>query len=65
MKHMTTRRLYGYSELCQLTGLGLTTVKKLIADGKLASITVGRRRLVPAEALEAFIAERLNAGSAS
>ena len=59
MKHCTTVRLYGLPEVCEATGLGRTSVKKLIYDGDLDSIKVGRRRLVPVEAIDKFIAARL------
>ena len=35
-------------------GIGTTKVKQLIASGQLASVTIGRRRLIPATNLRAF-----------
>jgi excisionase family DNA binding protein len=37
-------------------GIGRTAIYELIKDGKLKTVTIGRRRLVPAEAIEEFIA---------
>jgi excisionase family DNA binding protein len=38
------------------------TVRSLISSGELPSVKIKRRRLVPAEALEAFIHSHLNGG---
>ncbi len=43
------------AEVCEATGLGQTTVKSLISRGDLNSITVGRARRIPADALEQWI----------
>ncbi|WP_285730232.1 helix-turn-helix domain-containing protein [Nocardiopsis sp. ATB16-24] len=45
---------YSVQETAHALSLG-TTVKKLIATGQLPSVRVGRRRLVPRSALEAYI----------
>jgi excisionase family DNA binding protein len=45
---------------CEL-GICRTLVYALIKEKKLRSITIGRRRLIPAEAIDVFIAE-LNKG---
>ena len=45
-------------ETARRTGLGVTSVKKLIAAGDLASIVVGRRRLVRVADIDAFAAGR-------
>jgi excisionase family DNA binding protein len=37
-------------------GIGRTAIYELIKDGKLKTVTIGRRRLVPAEAIEEFVA---------
>ena len=58
-KDLTNLRLYGVPDVCQVTGLGRTTVKNLIYDGELDSIKVGRRLLVPVESIDNFIAARL------
>jgi len=41
-------------EAAQRLGIGTTKVKQLIAAGRLPSVTIGRRRLVPATRLQAF-----------
>ncbi len=38
------------AEACQVTGLGRTKLYELIAEGHLATTTIGRRRLVLAAA---------------
>jgi len=42
----------------QITGLGRSTIYKLIASGKLESITIGRRRLIHYRSLKELIAPR-------
>jgi excisionase family DNA binding protein len=39
-------------------GVGRSTIYELILTGELASFTIGRRRLIPAAALERLVAER-------
>jgi len=39
------------NEACEVTGLGRTKLYELIRDGKLATTTVGRRRLVMVRSL--------------
>ena len=43
------------SQAAASLGLGLTTVKHLVASGELGSIRVGRRVLIPRSALHVFI----------
>ena len=54
-------KLYPITNVMEATGLGRTTIFGLIKDGTLRSVKVGRRRLVPAAALDEFIAN-LEAG---
>lgn len=49
-------KLYDIEGVTEVTNLGRTTVFALIRDGKLRSVKVGRRRMVPAAALDEFIA---------
>ena len=42
-------------EAASLLGVGRSTVFELIREQRLASIKVGKRRLIPTEELEAFI----------
>lgn len=55
---MQKKVAYSVEEAAQALSLGRSTVKKLIATGELASVRVGRRRLIPRSALESYI-ERL------
>jgi excisionase family DNA binding protein len=48
------RVMLSVPEVAKQLGLGTTKVKQLIAGGQLASVTVGRRRLVPASSVRAF-----------
>ena len=43
-------------EACEMTGLGKTKLYELMAEGKIQSGTVGRRRLVKIDSLHALIA---------
>lgn len=45
-------------EASSVSGLSRTKLYELMASGELESVKVGRRRLVPAEALAAYV-ERL------
>lgn len=46
-------------------GVGTTKLKQLIASGQLASVTIGRRRLVPAEVVRSFASTNDGRGLAS
>ena len=50
-------RLLSVNEACATLGLGRTSVYAAMASGHLQSVTVGRRRLVPDDAIEQFIAQ--------
>jgi excisionase family DNA binding protein len=43
------------SEVAQLLAVSRTTVQDMAADGRLPSIRIGRRILVPKKALAAFV----------
>jgi excisionase family DNA binding protein len=47
-----------WPEAAEALGIGRSTAFELVASGQLASVRVGRRRLVPASALREF-ADRL------
>ena len=47
---------YRPEQVGELLGLGRTMVYQLVREGKLHSIKVGRTRLIPAAALDAFLA---------
>jgi len=52
----------GIAEAARRLGLSVRTVATLVARGELFSRKVGRRRLVPVEALETFIGHSLAKG---
>ena len=49
--------LLSAEEAAGVLGIGRTFVFELVAKGRLESIKLGRRRLIPREALERLIAE--------
>ena len=50
----TTPVMLSIPQAAKQLGVGTTKLKQLIASGQLKSVTLGRRRLVPSVALEAF-----------
>lgn len=46
-------------EVCEYLGVGLTTVKTLVARGDLGSLRIGTARRVPLSAVRRFVGERL------
>lgn len=56
-------RLLSLAESTVMLGVGKGTVKSLVSQGRLRSIKVGRRRLVPSDALAEFIADETREGS--
>jgi len=54
---MNTKDLYTVEEAMEvLGGISRNTIYNLMRDGKLASVPIGRRRFVPARAIDDFIA---------
>jgi excisionase family DNA binding protein len=51
------RRLYSVKEAAELLSVRPAYVYSLAYSGQLATVKLGRRRLIPSEALDAFIAE--------
>lgn len=45
-KPASTRLTVTVAETCRVTGLGNTKVYELLAEGKLKSVAIGRRRLI-------------------
>lgn len=43
------------TELAEFLGLGRTTTYRLIAEGKIRSVKVGKRLIIPAAAVEEFL----------
>ena len=58
----TVPRVLRVEEAAQLLGIGRSLAYELIRSGQLRSIKIGRRRLVPLDAIEEAIAEFGNAG---
>ncbi len=53
--------LYTVPEAARLLRIGRSSLYELIATRQLVSITIGSRRLIPVEELEAFVAARKDA----
>ena len=51
-----TRALYDVTEAMALLNLSRSQIYELIRSDRLLTVTVGRRRLVPAEAITAYVA---------
>ncbi len=49
------KRALRVNEFCAAYGLSRSTVYKLIAAGKLRTVLVGKRRLIPVDAAESLI----------
>ena len=56
MDGSTKRLAYSVDEACQALGIGRALVYELIMSGRIHSIKVGSRRLIPASALSDFLA---------
>lgn len=48
---------YTIADARRVSGLGTTKIFELLADGRLASSKIGRRRLIHADSLKRLIAE--------
>lgn len=60
----TQQKLFKILEAAELLGVGRTTVYGLIGSGELRSVRIGRRHLVPADALDDFV-EKLQRDAAA
>ena len=49
------RLVYSIREAAQATGLSLATLYRLISDGRLKTVKIGARRLIPVAALTALL----------
>ncbi|UDY35687.1 excisionase family DNA-binding protein [Dermatobacter hominis] len=49
------KMLFSMQEGWESTGLGRTTFLHLVREGRIETVRVGRRRMVTADALEAFV----------
>lgn len=54
---------YSIEEAAQSLGVGRTTVYDLMNSGDLESVKVGRRRIIPVDAVGAFLAARRSAAA--
>ncbi|GAA1963959.1 helix-turn-helix domain-containing protein [Kitasatospora viridis] len=52
-------------EAARRLGVGRTTMYALVASGEVPSVTIGRLRRVPAEALKEYVAGRTQAASST
>ena len=52
-----TRRAYHVNEAAAAFGLSRSTLYKLMSAGALRSVKIGRRRLIPIEAMDALLSE--------
>lgn len=52
---MPERLAYSIAEVCELTGLSRSLVYDILNDGRLGCIKVGRRRIITAQQLAAFL----------
>lgn len=50
--------LHSVPEAARVLGIGRSLFYQLLAAGEIASVSIGRRRLIPADALTAYV-ERL------
>jgi len=58
----TPPRLLSIPRAARELGVCRTVVYELLRDGKIKSVKIGRRRLIPHDAVEAFIATLTNKG---
>jgi excisionase family DNA binding protein len=52
--------LFGIAETATVLGIGRTNVYALIQSGKLRSVKIGGRRLIPRAALDDFVTELMS-----
>lgn len=55
MQENNTKIAYSLSEACGASGVGRTRLYEEINAGRLHAVKVGRRTLIPASALEAWL----------
>jgi len=59
---ISDRLLYSLADAADQLSIGKRKVEDLVRDGEIETVNVGRRRLIPAEALTDYV-ERLKAAS--
>jgi excisionase family DNA binding protein len=58
-------RLLSVDEAAQLLGIGRSKLYQLLAAGRLRSLSIGDRRLIPASSIDAYIAGSRSPGAAA
>jgi excisionase family DNA binding protein len=58
---MTGPLLYTPEGAAEMLGIGRSKIFELLADGSLPSVRIGRSRRIPAAALEAYVAQLVDA----
>lgn len=58
----TERLLHSIEEAAHLLGIGRSTTYALVRGGQLRSVRIGRRRLIPQEAVEEYAGALLKTG---
>jgi excisionase family DNA binding protein len=52
---ITDPRAYRVNDFCRLYGIGRSGVYKLLKEGKLPSVVIAGRRIIPRDAAEALL----------
>ena len=56
--------LYSVEEAASILGIGRTFMFRLVGTGAIESLKIGKRRKIPREALDAYVAHQLREQSA-
>ena len=59
IRTLTEKKLYSIDEVLEATAIGRAKLFQLLANGSIASVRVGSRRLIPVSALDSWIEELL------
>lgn len=52
---MNTRKLYSVPEAAEQLSISERVLSRLIADGQIETVKIGRRRLVPSDCIDVYI----------
>jgi excisionase family DNA binding protein len=55
----TAPLLLSLDESAALMGIGIVTLHKIIRNGEIGSVKIGKRRLIPRQEIDAFIRDRI------
>jgi excisionase family DNA binding protein len=58
---MTEPLLVGPRDAAEIVGIGRDRMYRLVADGRIRSVALGRKRLIPRQELDAWIAREIEA----